>query len=88
MQAVAAATTDVIAEALAAAQDAAVDVVPDPLGAAPARPAEALNAVATEVSSSQPDLLIVTTDPAAGASTTPTGGDTFPDPAAADGQQH
>ncbi len=83
MQAVAAATTDVIAEALAAA----VDVVPDPLGAAPARPAEALNAVVAEVPSSQPDLLIVTTDPAAGASTTPTGGDTFPDPAAADGQQ-
>ncbi len=79
-----------LAAVLAAATGTAIGVylnrLPAP-GTAPASPAETPNAVVAEVPGSRPGLLIPATDPAAGAGTTPTGGDTFPDPAAAEGQQ-
>jgi len=62
-------------------------------GPTPASPPEAPPTLAAEVTSSQPGLLSPGPgpglDPSAGAGTTPTGGSTFPDPAAGgDGQQH
>ncbi len=80
-----------VAGVLAAAIGTAIGVYLNRLPAPGATPPDLLEAPSTvpEVPSPPPGLLIPSTDPAAGASTTPTGGSTWPDPAAGpDGQQH